>query len=81
MGVISSSEKILVMVATIAIVVVLIILIDEWRSEHLYAFFFTGQWENLVYLVVFAFAVGYLLKKLAQWEFHLLFVRGGRGRR
>ncbi|MDO8625098.1 MAG: hypothetical protein Q7R47_03370 [Candidatus Diapherotrites archaeon] len=82
MGIISLTEKLLVMAATLIVVIGMILLIDEWRNARLYAFFFTGQWENLVYLLAFAFSLGYLLKKLAQWQFHELFVtnRGKRGR-
>ncbi len=74
MGLISFSEKVLVFLATVGVVVGLIILIDGWRNDHLYVFFFTGQWENLFYLVAFAFCMGFLLKKLAQMQFHNLFV-------
>ncbi|MBS3061528.1 MAG: hypothetical protein J4215_03015 [Candidatus Diapherotrites archaeon] len=72
-------EKLLVLVATLVVVAGTIILIDGWRNEYLFAFFFTGQWENFLYLVAFSFSVGFLLKKLAQMEFHNLFVaRKGR---
>jgi len=75
MGFVSFSEKLLIAVALILIVAGTIIAINEWRGEYLYQFFFTGQWENLVYLVVFAWAIAYILQKLAKMQAHNLFGR------
>lgn len=67
-------NKLLVVVAAIALVVILSIWINDWRDNFLFSLFFTGQWENLLYLLVFSLALVFILRKLAQMQFHNFFV-------
>ncbi|GEM_PF-4651872 len=68
-------EKLAILAATLIVVIGLIILVGEWRNEFLFQFFFTGQWENLLYLLAFSLSAAYLLKKLLGWEAAALFRR------
>ncbi|MDO8627574.1 MAG: hypothetical protein Q7K42_03855 [Candidatus Diapherotrites archaeon] len=45
---------------------------DEVFSRIRTIYFITGEWYDLILIIIFAFAIGYVLKWLLKWEFHLL---------
>ncbi|MFH0955123.1 MAG: hypothetical protein V1777_03385 [Candidatus Micrarchaeota archaeon] len=64
------------MFAVVFIVAILFLIrFDEYAGEFRKVLWVGGSWENLVYFLIFAFAIGYAIKWLVKKEFHVLFVK------
>jgi len=54
------------------LVVYALVKFDEVFGRIRTIYFITGEWYDLILIIVFALALSYLLKWLLKWEFHLL---------
>lgn len=48
---------------------------DEWSGGFRKYLLATGNWEYLIYLAAFAFAISYIIKRLIKSAFHAEFVK------
>ncbi len=66
--------RLLVFAVAFLIGLFFIIRLNEWAGAFRYNLFFTGNYEFLVYVLIFVFAVGYVIRWLIKKEFHAEFV-------
>jgi predicted ABC-type exoprotein transport system permease subunit len=44
---------------------------EEVFAKFRTLYFLTGEWYDLILIAIFAMALGYLLKWLVKWEYHI----------